>query len=56
MNEDELKDSVVLVFANKQDLPNAMAVDVLTEKLELHNLKGRKVRDGLFISSLRKTM
>ena len=42
-NEDELKDSVILVFANKQDLPNALSVSEMTEKLNLHNLKGRKV-------------
>jgi len=42
INEDELKDSTILVFANKQDLPNAMSVSELTEKLDLHNLRGRK--------------
>jgi signal recognition particle receptor subunit beta len=26
LNEDELRDAAVLVFANKQDLPNAMSV------------------------------
>merc|ERR1712129_5640 len=31
--EDELRDAVVLVFANKQDLPNAMSVNEVTEKL-----------------------
>ena len=44
VSEDELKDSIVLVFANKQDLPNALSVSEMTEKLELNNLKGRKVR------------
>merc|ERR1712039_454633 len=39
--EDELRDSVVLVFANKQDLPNAMSVDEITEKLGLNQLKNR---------------
>ena len=29
LNEDELRDAVLLVFANKQDLPNAMnAADI----------------------------
>jgi len=42
VNEDELKDSVILVFANKQDLPNAASASELTEKLGLHNLRGRK--------------
>ncbi|KAM8862072.1 ADP-ribosylation factor 5-like [Synchiropus picturatus] len=36
LSEDELKDAVLLVFANKQDLPNAMSVSELTEKLRLH--------------------
>lgn len=43
VNEEELKESVILVFANKQDLPNALSTSELTEKLGLHNLRGRKV-------------
>ena len=31
LNEDELRDSVLLVFANKQDLPNAMSAAAMTE-------------------------
>ena len=42
LQEDELKDSFVLVFANKQDLPNAMSAPEVTEKLGLHNLRMRK--------------
>ena len=38
LSEDELKDSCVLVMANKQDLPNAMSIDEVTEKLELNKL------------------
>ncbi|XP_048449028.1 ADP-ribosylation factor 4-like, partial [Rhincodon typus] len=34
LNEDELRDAVVLIFANKQDLPNAMSVEDLRAKLE----------------------
>ncbi|KAJ3612578.1 hypothetical protein NHX12_020849 [Muraenolepis orangiensis] len=41
LQEDELKDAVLLVFANKQDLPNAMPVSELSDKLELHNLRSR---------------
>ena len=41
LNEDELRDAVLLVFANKQDLPNAMNAAELTEKLALHSLKQR---------------
>eukprot|EP00746_Dinoflagellata_sp_MGD_P140515 gnl/MRDRNA2_/MRDRNA2_73747_c0_seq1.p1 gnl/MRDRNA2_/MRDRNA2_73747_c0~~gnl/MRDRNA2_/MRDRNA2_73747_c0_seq1.p1 ORF type:complete len:208 (+),score=31.92 gnl/MRDRNA2_/MRDRNA2_73747_c0_seq1:64-687(+) len=38
-NEDELRDAVLLVFANKQDLPNAMPAAELTDKLGLHSLR-----------------
>lgn len=44
IQEDELKDAVLLVFANKQDLPNAMGVSELTDKLGLHSLRSRTVR------------
>eukprot|EP01084_Bolivina_argentea_P073975 134209_1 len=40
--DDELKDAAVLVFANKQDLPNAMTAAEVTEKLGLHNLRHRQ--------------
>jgi len=39
LSEDELRDAALLVFANKQDLPNAMSVAELTDKLGLHTLK-----------------
>ncbi|XP_075952062.1 ADP-ribosylation factor 3a isoform X2 [Anarhichas minor] len=39
--EDELRDAVLLVFANKQDLPNAMNAAELTDKLGLHSLRHR---------------
>mmetsp|Transcript_68760 Transcript_68760/g.194053 ORF Transcript_68760/g.194053 Transcript_68760/m.194053 type:complete len:182 (-) Transcript_68760:188-733(-) len=42
LNEDEMRDAVVLVFANKQDLPNAMTAAEVTEKLGLHNLRSRQ--------------
>ena len=45
MQEDELRDAVLLVFANKQDLPNAMSAGELTEKLGLQNLRNRRVRN-----------
>ncbi|XP_062373579.1 ADP-ribosylation factor 4-like isoform X2 [Sardina pilchardus] len=41
LQEDELRDAVLLVFANKQDLPNAMAVSDLTDKLGLQSLRSR---------------
>ncbi|OXK50103.1 hypothetical protein CDL38_02810 [Escherichia coli] len=42
LNEDELRDAVLLVFCNKQDLPNAMSVAEVTDKLGLHSLRNRK--------------
>ncbi|KAL5284647.1 arf1.2 family protein [Megaselia abdita] len=39
--EDELRDAVLLVFANKQDLPNAMNAAELTDKLQLNSLRGK---------------
>lgn len=43
--EDELKDAVLLVFANKQDLPNALSVSELTERLGLNTLRNKTVSD-----------
>merc|ERR1712151_1005959 len=40
--EEEMRDAVVLVFANKQDLPNAMPAAEVTEKLGLHNLRSHQ--------------
>ncbi|CAK6446778.1 unnamed protein product [Pipistrellus nathusii] len=37
----ELKDVVLLVLANKQDLPNAMDTAEITDKLGLHSLHDR---------------
>lgn len=42
LEEDELRDAIILVFANKQDLPNAMSASELTEKLGLTSLRNRK--------------
>ncbi|KAF8947982.1 hypothetical protein CPC16_003581 [Podila verticillata] len=41
LQEDELRDASLLVFANKQDLPNAMNAAELTDKLGLHSLRQR---------------
>lgn len=38
MAEKRLKDALLLIYANKQDLPSALSVDDLTEKLALHKL------------------
>eukprot|EP00299_Pterocystis_sp_00344_P013471 c6603_g1_i2.p1 GENE.c6603_g1_i2~~c6603_g1_i2.p1 ORF type:complete len:179 (+),score=34.21 c6603_g1_i2:46-582(+) len=40
--EDELRDAAVLVFANKQDLPNAASVSEVTDAMKLHSLRQRK--------------
>jgi len=40
--EDELRDAILLVFANKQDLPNAMKVQEATERLGLNKLRNRQ--------------
>ena len=45
LQEDELREAVVLVFANKQDLPNAMTASELTDQLGLQSLRNRKVND-----------
>lgn len=42
LNEDELREAILLVFANKQDLPNAMSAAEMTEKLGLHGLRQRQ--------------
>lgn len=41
ISQDELRDAVLLVFANKQDLPNAMNAAEITDKLGLHSLRQR---------------
>ncbi|KAL8387617.1 hypothetical protein RB595_009786 [Gaeumannomyces hyphopodioides] len=41
LNEDELREAILLVFANKQDLPNAMNAAEITDKLGLHSLRQR---------------
>nr|XP_027225878.1 ADP-ribosylation factor 2-like [Penaeus vannamei] len=42
LREDELRDAVLLVFANKQDLPNAMTAAELTDRLGLNQLRNRR--------------
>ncbi|KAF8467198.1 ADP-ribosylation factor family-domain-containing protein [Kalaharituber pfeilii] len=37
----EMKDCLLLVFANKQDLPGAMSPAEVTDKLQLHKMKDR---------------
>jgi len=42
LQEDELRDAVLLVFANKQDLPNAMTAAEVTDKLGLNKLRNKR--------------
>lgn len=42
LKEEELQKAVLLVFANKQDLPLAMGTTELGDKLGLHTLCGRR--------------
>ena len=55
MQEEELKDIPMLVMANKQDLPNAMSIAEITDKLDLHKIKGNPWRKNNYfeIQSLR---
>jgi ADP-ribosylation factor 1/2 len=41
LGEDELRDVVLLVYANKQDLPNARSCDALTPQLGLDSVTQR---------------
>jgi len=42
LRESELSDAALLVFANKQDLPNAMSVAEVCDKLGLNSLRNRQ--------------
>lgn len=38
LQDDLLRNAVVLIYANKQDLPNAMSIQHIKERLQLHQL------------------
>merc|ERR1711865_1060294 len=42
LGEDEMRDAAVLVFANKQDLPNSMPAAEVIEKLGLQSMRNRQ--------------
>merc|ERR1712178_647173 len=42
LKEDEMRNAVLLVFANKQDLPNSMTAAEVTEKLGLQSMRSRQ--------------
>ncbi|XP_052781493.1 ADP-ribosylation factor 4 [Mya arenaria] len=41
LSEDELRDAALLVFANKQDLPNAMPTSTLVDRLGLNSMRNK---------------
>lgn len=41
LDEEELKDAAILVYANKQDLPGALSDTAVAEGLGLTNIKNR---------------
>ncbi|GBP16707.1 Cytochrome P450 4c3 [Eumeta japonica] len=44
LQEEAFRDAVVLMFANKQDMPNAMSASELTNALNLNDLRNRRCR------------
>ena len=57
LSEEELKEAVLLVFANKQDI-GVLSVPEITERLGLNTLKGREwniqgtcalTEDGIYV-------
>ena len=42
LNDESMRDVPVLVYANKMDLPNALTVPQLSERLGLMTLRDRK--------------
>ena len=43
LEEEELKDAIVLVMANKQDLPNAMTVEEVSQGLGVEKIRDRTI-------------
>merc|ERR1712096_570517 len=39
VSQDELTNAIILIFANKQDLPNALPVDEISKRLELNKVR-----------------
>jgi len=42
MAEDELRNAVLLIFANKQDIPGALKVDEISKRLELNKIRNKE--------------
>ena len=49
LQEDELREAVLLVFANKQDLPGACPVDQVSRNLGLNAIRNRQVTALFFL-------
>uniref|UniRef100_A0A8D0C1Q8 ADP-ribosylation factor 6 n=1 Tax=Salvator merianae TaxID=96440 RepID=A0A8D0C1Q8_SALMN len=49
INDREMRDAIILVFANKQDLPDAMKPHEIQEKLGLTRIRDRNCRSGAWI-------
>jgi ADP-ribosylation factor protein 1 len=43
LSESELQNAPILILANKQDLPNALSVKEIEERLEIHKIQDRNV-------------
>ena len=41
MGEEQLQDSILLIYANKQDMPEALSVQQIADTLELNQMQGR---------------
>lgn len=41
LGDPDMANTIILVFANKQDLPNALSVAEITEKLQIHTIPQR---------------
>lgn len=42
LKDDELTNTVLLILANKQDLPNSLSISEIIEKLSLHSIVSRQ--------------
>lgn len=55
MAEKELQDAVVLLIANKQDLPNCMSPEEVAEEFNIESFQQKGFRVACFGSSVTKT-
>lgn len=47
MKEPELQNAMVLIYANKSDLPGSMDCETICKKLELHSFSNRKLHPAM---------